>query len=327
MTLVCSVVSRQFVLQVSDRLVTQGEKPFDPLANKSLICLFPNAVAAISYSGDAYLRGTPTDHWIAERLIGQTIDPNAGSRQLGPVLLHRDVWHALGDLGRALDVVAPSCPITPPELAVVGWQRHRKGGWSFAGRLRYSTDAGCYAWQQTRYRWYWNRNHTGAYLHPFFSIPAGYLPPEETPQILRTLDGMTADEAEATLVRIIRRVAANSKRVGTDCVSILLREPRHLSIRARYLPATPTMREWKEETHTQVVSTAFRPWLLQPGWFDAPSEYFARSSLIRNMGPFEVTMECAASTAAEPPVPVSPENAPTEVLAGGFRYLPPRAFP
>src|SRR4051794_23401448 len=74
MTLILSVAGPIGVVQVSDRLtsfVSGGRRrPHDPLANKTVLFLAKDAVAALSYTGKAYLDGIPTDQWMAERIRG-----------------------------------------------------------------------------------------------------------------------------------------------------------------------------------------------------------------------------------------------------------------
>lgn len=72
MTLILTHLSAgyPYALQVTDRLVTKGGSPFDPLANKNIVYVARNAIVSIAYTGLAYIDGIPTDVWIAERLVG-----------------------------------------------------------------------------------------------------------------------------------------------------------------------------------------------------------------------------------------------------------------
>lgn len=80
MTLILTLVTPSQVLQVSDRLVTRGTSRFDEFANKNVIFLAKNALVTIGYSGLAYLDGVPTDHWLAEQIVDET--------------LNAAIWHA-----------------------------------------------------------------------------------------------------------------------------------------------------------------------------------------------------------------------------------------
>src|SRR5262245_17567902 len=63
-TLILTKTSEQYILQFSDRLVTQSGKPFDELANKAVIYAATNGIVAISYTGASFLDEIPTDQWI-----------------------------------------------------------------------------------------------------------------------------------------------------------------------------------------------------------------------------------------------------------------------
>lgn len=86
MTLVLTLVTTRYVVQVADRLVTTDGKRFDPTSNKSLIYLGRNAIVAIAYSGLAYLEGIPTDEWIAQTLWGRKLPRRDDGRAVGHFL-------------------------------------------------------------------------------------------------------------------------------------------------------------------------------------------------------------------------------------------------
>lgn len=95
MTLILTVLTRHYVVQVSDRLITkQKKKPFDALSNKVVIYRPWDAIVSIGYTGLAFLEGKPTDEWIAERLWGEPIQK--------PMLLFRRPRHNRTDLGLAV---------------------------------------------------------------------------------------------------------------------------------------------------------------------------------------------------------------------------------
>jgi hypothetical protein len=80
-TLILTVATRGFVLQVSDRLVTkhQWRHTHDPASNKKIIFITQDSLVTIGYSGLAYFGSTPTDEWLAGQLSGYgTVVPTAG---------------------------------------------------------------------------------------------------------------------------------------------------------------------------------------------------------------------------------------------------------
>src|SRR6266851_8318629 len=74
MTLILARASKDYVLQVTDRLVTRGNDPFDTLANKNILYAAKNAVVAMAYTGQAFIGDVPTDQWIVETLSGHIFE-------------------------------------------------------------------------------------------------------------------------------------------------------------------------------------------------------------------------------------------------------------
>lgn len=71
MTLILSMASNQFCMQVGDRLTTLPDgRKFNDTANKQIIFVSNNAISLISYSGLSYINGFSTDLWISEVLSG-----------------------------------------------------------------------------------------------------------------------------------------------------------------------------------------------------------------------------------------------------------------
>jgi len=72
MTLIVTISSPLFVLQVGDRLLTTSERgktqEFDAKSNKNVVFEASNGLATISYAGAAFIQGKPTDEWIAMQL-------------------------------------------------------------------------------------------------------------------------------------------------------------------------------------------------------------------------------------------------------------------
>src|SRR5437899_1522922 len=95
MTQILTLATTQFVLQVSDRLVTKLNPRLDHAGyhdgyfNKSIIHLTTDAIVAISFSGLAYLDGIPTDQWLVKEITG--VDSTKGTRDGRPsmVFAHR----------------------------------------------------------------------------------------------------------------------------------------------------------------------------------------------------------------------------------------------
>ncbi|MDP2046001.1 MAG: hypothetical protein Q8L00_07310 [Deltaproteobacteria bacterium] len=85
MTLIISKTSRNYVLQVTDRLVTRSGDSFDPLANKNILFCALNGILSFAYTGHAYIGSTPTDQWLAEKLIGKKLKDHLPCVECGPI--------------------------------------------------------------------------------------------------------------------------------------------------------------------------------------------------------------------------------------------------
>jgi hypothetical protein len=83
MTLIITIISPLFVIQAGDRLLTTQSdgktEQFDEKSNKSVIYEATNGLLTISYCGAAFVRGKPTDEWIAEQLESTLKIPMDGS--------------------------------------------------------------------------------------------------------------------------------------------------------------------------------------------------------------------------------------------------------
>ncbi|EJL03107.1 MULTISPECIES: hypothetical protein [Pseudomonas] len=83
MTLIITVASPLFVIQAGDRLLTtqadDKTQQFDDKSNKNLIYEASDGILTISYCGAAFMRGKPTDEWIAEQLDTRIRIPTDGS--------------------------------------------------------------------------------------------------------------------------------------------------------------------------------------------------------------------------------------------------------
>lgn len=129
MTLILARASAEFVLQVTDRLttITSNMRPYDKLANKNILYFASNAVVAIAYTGDAYLENVPTDHWMAEKLIGVKIDPD------NPPMMNGLNNKTQRDIGQSFNFLRNELKNQKGKkllISIQGWQ------WNSKGRLR-----------------------------------------------------------------------------------------------------------------------------------------------------------------------------------------------
>lgn len=138
MTLIITVVSPLFVIQAGDRLITTQSdgktQQFDEKSNKNLIYEADDGVLTISYCGAAFMRGKPTDEWIAEQLDTRIKIPIDGSdpwaMQLGS-LGERKQHRCNGVIKRIRDKLTaiPQAELMSSGLKIViaGWKlKHDK---------------------------------------------------------------------------------------------------------------------------------------------------------------------------------------------------------
>jgi len=238
MTLVLSQISRLFVLQVSDRLLTRGKEPFDPIANKNVLYVGTNGVISLGYTGVAFLNAIPTDQWIVEKLTGAAIDNlNRPGTRIGRL----PKWYSIGLAERVLvsslnttfaeSSMLPIARRLPFEVQIVGWQwGRRKRPRAFRASIlkRESTSA-------------IELTHSPRHIGRNFQVA---LSPEANAKFVdltalrAALKGIRcADDAEGALVRVIREASAQSRLVGPNCMSILLPPPYARRARIRYIGA------------------------------------------------------------------------------------------
>lgn len=193
MTLVLTYMRSNYVLQVSDRLVTIGGKQFDEAANKSLIVLLDDAIVCVSYTGHAYIGGdkVSTDQWLAELLSGTQIDAQVLSRppirlSTGPIEWWPRMGIALTALRLGLDDAYQRLPRGEqkfaPSVVLAGWKNvgHRSARKAAGVRpvialVAFSGNAGRYVIQQQD-RW-WHLVTSGPATNSFFvaNLP-GFVP-------------------------------------------------------------------------------------------------------------------------------------------------------
>src|SRR5688572_19089843 len=134
MTLIVSAATWWYVVQASDRLVSDGGRPFDAHSNKAILYFAPDAVASIAYTGTAFVDEIHTDTWIVEQLLSYRFsrtDPmpmalGGGLVRLPPIgqaasRLRSAVATAFD--GGAIPTGAKSHPF---EIVLCGWIWHQR---------------------------------------------------------------------------------------------------------------------------------------------------------------------------------------------------------
>lgn len=125
MTLTLTYLTRDYIVQAADRLLTKGGTEFDPSANKMVLLSATDGIASIVYSGTAYIRDQPTDDWIAQTLRGALSAEFNFPRRSG-VRLGLTVHSAVIILRDAMSSVCPAIARNTRDfglsILVAGWQ-------------------------------------------------------------------------------------------------------------------------------------------------------------------------------------------------------------
>jgi hypothetical protein len=274
MTLHLTLATAQYVLQVSDRLTSldPGKRPWDPLANKNVVYAARDGLISIGYTGVAYIRGLPTDTWIAQTLRGDSLAPEGGRH----ATVSRDPPNFL-DVGQAVRLLQAELEQYFQTLrsrnanrflwlTISGWQwknrRLRPVSWLL---INGPATPEVYARKaQDRY-WGWERGD--------FYIQA--LPPILSDDGKVRLAGLLGPminqpmECEKTLVGVIRSFADNNPAtIGRNCMSVLMPRPDLAPTYIRYHPLRAFTINLPQE---QSIPAAFCPWVLAGRVAHAPS--------------------------------------------------------
>ena len=304
MTLILSEITTNWALQVSDRLTTTvggGQaRPYDVRANKSVILEAANGIAAMSFTGLAYLERAPTDSWLAAKLNGEQypFDPRthdsgvrAGIRraswpQMGPALM--GVAAALTALasndGRLREM--------PVAIAITGWLWYRRRRWprAFLAFVTPSNDG--------VYRVHWSPRQYGAFFHQM-TLPPGYLSAHEQSALGQRLGALGLVEAENELIGTVRQVAARTRTVGADCMAIRISHPfeQERIVSARYAPNDDPGQNLARNPETPAF-VAYSPWVVGRHHLLAPMRMIGAATMWQ-LGPYSLRLE-------GPPTPAMP---------------------
>lgn len=305
MTLILTRADRDYVLQVTDRLVTQAARePFDSMSNKNVLLCSRNGVLALAYTGLAYIGGVPTDQWIVETLTGFTFDRDRKPPAFSTVPTRsQDIGQALMLLRDGLEHAPiesrwlPQWKASSFDLSISGWQWSKRYyrpilAWLSKREGTLSIQSG----HMPRY-WHWDRvrSETG------FKVKVGVAPSSNLPRaqfesLTERLADCDPDQAERTMVEMIRDVSRSLPLVGPHCMSILLKPPSHFGARVRYIPAggdSGLARLSTSRGATFTLPVAFTPWLVGPGVIFGPS--IISGTFQANIGTYTVTLEAPDS--------------------------------
>lgn len=272
MTVIGSLRAGPFVQQGSDRLVTAGRRVHDPAANKTVLFVASDGVAAVSYTGAAYVGDVPTDQFVAETIARRSFgsDPPPLSATLGRVERLPSMGEVAIRLAEALQKGKWSPVEIPhrPDLAILGWKwRDRRGRRTDRGTFLWNIHAhgGPYSVSRTA------RPRPGTVRVSF--MPRGRAVRSEVDAYLDALqatpvgDEPLASEHLAALVRTIadRSAAAGDPTVGREVMIVTIPPPhRNRLITVRFV-ADP-------DASPVSAHGSYSPWIIGPSTTIAPAE-------------------------------------------------------
>jgi hypothetical protein len=299
MTLVLSVSTPAYSLQVSDRLVSRRGVPHDPLANKSVVFRATDGLLVLGYTGPAFIGDLPTDTWIADVVSGGSCIGASGGMQMGEFAV-RDVGSSLRVLCRRLRVDRQFCS-HGGELSAAGWQWSARRDRALVRNVLWMLHgvSGELQWQQLVPRHLPDRKR----VFRMVAIGNWALPAEDWRGLLGRVGDAGRDwgRVEGLLVDAIRRASAlQSGTIGSHCVSVLLRPWLFPNALVHFRPSTPH----HGTAFAQAVEVAYSPWMVAPDALHAPAVIVG--GLSSEQGLLTYTMDA-------PRVPVG------QILKGAFQ--------
>lgn len=277
MTLILTHVGGPTIIQVADRLVTRTGREFDPLANKSVVFRARDALVAISYTGLAYLDRTPTDEWMAQHIIGETL--MRGRRGDAPAMSRFGRLPQWLDIGQTAELLRSNLESTfaglgslatyPHTILIAGWHYGRRYTRPVAVRVTNRTNAPRFDVEWLLPRW-WGLEGKSVLL----ADPVGNLPSQQFGEELLNRTHAcrgSAVEVEMALVEAIRAVAVGTTVVGANCMRISLPRDPIEAIRVAFDPAVPHETALVLSRRSHTMAAFYSPWLIGPSFVAAPS--------------------------------------------------------
>jgi hypothetical protein len=282
MTLILSLATRWYALQVGDRLLTQrvgsgpAERydPWDSYANKAIILHARDALVVMSYSGQGHVDGLPTDDWLAKVLFGEDPSPIRDGRRgqrIGPAprvwTLGKYLVHVTQELNTARrgDRLQGSFGINFTGLR---WQRRNSFPLPCLGHIKWNTSTEMFRCDVSKRFWGWESNSKNTRV-----MALGRSEVKAERLLADSLDGQDISDAdehpEQIMTDLVRHIADEDTSVGRDCMAILIK-PTAPHVRVRYRPYFLDKVPLALRTD-QVDVHGVSPWIMTPSLTAPPS--------------------------------------------------------
>lgn len=272
MTLILGAVAHSVAHQAGDRLVVvkRGKRlsRHDPLSNKQVVVVAPDALVAIGYAGLAYLGGRPTDDVIAEAVAGAPLGRGMQLSSMGQISPIYDVASRIADcLNSRITKDAPS----GVEVAMVGLKRGKRERieplvWEI--RKWPGAEVQVRRAEETPFDW-----RSRFAVQAIGDIDTTEI--ERTRQAIKALDvGIDRSDAiSRLLVETIRRTSRKkATTVGADCMVVRLWRRANKSVaEVEFRPVARGHVSPRRTGQPLSFPAAYSPWFLAPGFIASPA--------------------------------------------------------
>ncbi len=289
MTIILSMATRDFVLQVGDRRVTL-EQPggsreiSDPQSNKQAVLAAANGIAILGFTGTAFLDELPSDHVVAEAFAAIQMRYDEGRIGMRGIATIDDLPAGLGRVEAALnDGIREETARRlrnsqkPPRLIAnaIGWLLGPEGARSFLWEYTSPPVPGEAGWRVA------SRVEAAALCvipDPVNPKVDARLNKLATSLRKRNLDSRSAIDALSALVRFRSSLLPRGG-VGPDAMSILVPRPIDaLGIVIEYRPSGEPPLVSARDKSTGAVRVIgpgmYTPWIVGPSWAIPPQVRF-----------------------------------------------------
>jgi len=281
-TIILSLVTGEYAVQVSDRLLTRKwttprvrYEPWDEAANKSVIVLDRDGLFALGYSGPGHIAGAPTDSWIAEVVAGEELGADQIRSDFGAMQISegtstdRVLATRFPELARRIDEAGRAGQLTQPlSIGFVGirWKDLNKLAWPACGRIGWDEDQARYGYEMSPQRW--------GYGEGKFVTGATGSSRNVAQKLLRErfsgTDLSNNEDTAVAMIEILRELPEEDPTVGRHClVTTIQGVSPHVRIKYEPFGSTQMVVE-SAKGQAITVEAAVSPWIITPHHLIAP---------------------------------------------------------
>jgi hypothetical protein len=303
MTSILTAACPRYVVQVSDRRLSKvagkNVSEHDASSNKTIVFRCSDAIVSIGYSGVGYIRGIPTDEWLAECLSGGT-PIRRGHDRSGPVGLtikakpfKRDIGFALREVCASIDACAEvHVQQHGLYITVAGWQQSRRGYRPIVVEIGRPPGQKCSISQEARV---WPRGTEFRTFAIGAQIDSAAFKGRFAP--FRGANGrlrINSDQVERVLADIVEQISRNDVTVGPDVMSVVLKRPDLGGGYSHFITPQPHQIGIESGGTSSNIAVAYSPWIIGPRSISAPSLEVGNS--MHSLDGFEFEVIGAPST-------------------------------